>query len=76
MRKTLLILLTLITFSANAQIVNRFRDSTWFAKGVQFDSTLVFKGLKIAGIQDTFVIVQRANGAIYKVGKSSFFSRY
>lgn len=30
-------------FVANAQIVNKFRDSTWFKSGVQFDGNVVFK---------------------------------
>lgn len=40
MKKYTLIFLTLISLSANSQIVNRFRDSTWFAKGVRFDSEI------------------------------------
>ena len=40
MKKYTLILLTLISFTANSQIVNKFRDSTWFAKGVRFDSEI------------------------------------
>jgi hypothetical protein len=74
MKKILLILLTIITISANAQIVNRFRDSTWFAKGVQFDSTLVAKGLKISGVADTFVILQNSAGKFVRVGKNTFLS--
>lgn len=40
MKKYTLILLSLISFTANSQIVNKFRDSTWFAKGVRFDSEI------------------------------------
>ena len=40
MKKYTLILLTLISFTANSQIVNKFRDSTWFAKGVRFVSEI------------------------------------
>ena len=40
MKKYTLILLILISFTANSQIVNKFRDSTWFAKGVRFDSEI------------------------------------
>ena len=35
-----ILLLILFAVSANAQIVNRFRDSTWFKGGVRFDSSL------------------------------------
>jgi hypothetical protein len=74
MKKILFILLTIASISANAQIVNRFRDSTWFAKGVQFDSTLVARGLKISGAADTFVILQNSAGKFVRVGKNSFLS--
>lgn len=40
MKKYTLILLSLISFTANSQIVNKFRDSTWFSKGVRFDSEI------------------------------------
>lgn len=74
MRKTLLILFALISLSVNAQIVNKFRDSTWFAKGVQFDSTLNFKGLKTGGVADTFVVVAKSTGTVSKIPKSTFLS--
>lgn len=74
MRKTLLILFALISLSVNAQIVNRFGDSTWFAKGVQFDSTLNFKGLKTGGVADTFVVVAKSTGTVSKIPKSTFLS--
>ncbi len=37
MKKAIVYILVFISLSANAQVVNRFRDSTWFAKGVRFD---------------------------------------
>lgn len=37
----LLVVASMLSYSQNP-IVNKFRDSTWFAKGVRFDSTLVF----------------------------------
>ena len=40
MRKLLLIITLFFAINANAQIVNRFRDSTWFAKSVRFDSAI------------------------------------
>lgn len=49
MKTRLLILLMLFGLSANAQIVNKFRDSSWFAKGVRFDSTLVISKGASAG---------------------------
>ena len=39
-RKTITIILLFFAINANAQIVNRFRDSTWFAKSVRFDSAI------------------------------------
>ena len=47
MRKILFILL-LVPFALKSQTVNTFRDSTWFKRGVRFDSTLVFS--KGAGV--------------------------
>lgn len=59
MKKTILIsILMLIIFSTNAQIVNRFRDSTWFKKGVQFDKE--FTMTKDA--EQGKVLVSEANG--------------
>ena len=72
MKKIYFILFIILSIKANAQIVNRFRDSTWFAKGVQFDSTINFKGLKVGTENDTFIMVCRADGNIYKVDKSNF----
>ena len=40
MKKYTLILLVFISLSAKSQVVNRFRDSTWFAKSVRFDSAI------------------------------------
>jgi len=40
MKKYTLILLVYISLSAKSQVVNRFRDSTWFAKSVRFDSAI------------------------------------
>ncbi len=74
MKKILFSLVLLFSLSASAQRVNRWYDSTWFAKGVQFDSTLVAKGLKISGIADTFVILQNSAGKFVRVGKNSFLS--
>ncbi len=48
MKKIITYLLVLISLAANGQIVNKFRDSSWFKSGVRFDSTLVFS--KGAGI--------------------------
>lgn len=42
MRKLVTILFVLVSLSAQSQIVNKFRDSSWFKGGVRFDSTLVF----------------------------------
>jgi len=42
MKKIITYLLVLTSLSASGQIVNKFRDSTWFKAGVRFDSTLVF----------------------------------
>lgn len=59
MKKTISIsILMLIIFSTNAQIVNRFRDSTWFKKGVQFDKE--FTMTKDA--EQGKVLVSEANG--------------
>lgn len=41
--KKILLILSMFQFVANAQIVNKFRDSTWFKSGVQFDGNVVFK---------------------------------
>ena len=71
-KRIIILLLVLLSIKANAQMVNRFRDSTWFAKGVQFDSTINFKGLKVGTENDTFIMVCRADGNIYKVDKSNF----
>ena len=42
MKKIIIGILVLFSLSANGQIVNKFRDSSWFKSGVRFDSTLVF----------------------------------
>ena len=42
MKKIITYLLVLTSLAANGQIVNKFRDSSWFKSGVRFDSTLVF----------------------------------
>jgi hypothetical protein len=58
MRKLATILLLLITLSAQSQIVNKFRDSTWFAKGVRFDSAIYL----IKGASNGKVLTSDANG--------------
>jgi len=57
MRKILFILL-LAPFALKSQTVNTFRDSTWFKRGVRFDSTLVFS--KGAGVGKVWT--SNANG--------------
>lgn len=57
MRKILFILL-LVPFALKSQTVNTFRDSTWFKRGVRFDSTLVFS--KGAGVGKVWT--SNANG--------------
>lgn len=56
--RNLAIVFLLFSLSANAQIVNKFRDSSWFKAGVRFDSTLVFS--KGAGLNK--VLTSDANG--------------
>ena len=58
MRKLTTILLLLISFSASSQIVNKFRDSTWFAKGVRFDSAIYL----IKGASNGKVLTSDADG--------------
>jgi hypothetical protein len=47
--KKILLILSMFQFVANAQIVNKFRDSTWFKSGVQFDGNVVFKSGAASG---------------------------
>lgn len=58
MRKIAVIIFVLVSISANAQIVNKFRDSTWFKSGVRFDSTLFFT----KGAGSGKVLTSDANG--------------
>jgi hypothetical protein len=55
---------------SKAQIVNKFRDSSQFTKGVRFDSTLHFAGLKVAGTADSVVLISDLNGTVKKINKS------
>lgn len=76
MRKLLLILLLnalAITLSM-AQIVNKFRDSSQFTKGVRFDSTLHFAGLKTGVVSDSIVLVTDVNGIVKKANKSTLIT--
>ena len=57
MRKILFIFL-FVPFALKSQTVNTFRDSTWFKRGVRFDSTLVFS--KGAGVGKVWT--SNANG--------------
>jgi len=77
MRKLILILSLLITaqvYSAGPRLVNRWYDTTWFGANVQFDTLVAMKGLKIAGVKDTFVIVQDLSGKLSKIGKKTFLN--
>jgi len=56
--RNLAIIFLLFSLSANAQIVNRFRDSTWFAKGVRFDSAIYL----IKGAGNGKVLTSDGNG--------------
>jgi len=58
MKKLIAILLLFISFSASSQIVNKFRDSTWFAKGVRFDSAIYL----IKGASNGKVLTSDASG--------------
>ena len=71
---TILLLLMLCSL-ADAQVVNRFRDSSWFAKGVRFDSTVQIKNVRSsATTADTSVLVVNSNGTVKKINKSEFAS--
>jgi len=72
MKKILLAIGFFIALSTEAQVVNKFRDSSVFFKGVRFDSTLVFKGLKSGSTADTNVVVISSTGKASKVSKSEF----
>lgn len=73
MRKLLLILLlnAFAIMLSMAQIVNKFRDSSQFTKGVRFDSTLHFAGLKTGVAADSIILVADVNGTVKKINKSS-----
>lgn len=58
MKRLIFILFTFICISANSQTVNRFRDSTWFAKGVRFDSAIYL----IKGASNGKVLTSDADG--------------
>jgi len=72
MKKILLAIGFFVALSTEAQVVNKFRDSSVFFKGVRFDSTLVFKGLKSGSSADTNVVVISSTGNASKVSKSAF----
>lgn len=72
MKKILLAIGFFVTLNTEAQVVNKFRDSSVFFKGVRFDSTLVFKGLKAGSTADTNVVVISSTGKASKVSKSAF----
>lgn len=72
MKKILLAIGFFIALTTEAQVVNKFRDSSVFFKGVRFDSTLVFKGLKSGSSADTNVVVVSSTGKVSKVSKSVF----
>ena len=72
MKKILLAIGFFIALTTEAQVVNKFRDSSVFFKGVRFDSTLVFKGLKTGSTADTNVVVVSSTGKASKVSKSAF----
>mgnify|MGYP000334855647 CR=1 FL=1 len=72
MKKILLAIGFFIALTTEAQVVNKFRDSSVFFKGVRFDSTLVFKGLKSGSTADTNVVVISSTGNASKVSKSAF----
>lgn len=72
MKKILLAIGFFIALTTEAQVVNKFRDSSVFFKGVRFDSTLVFKGLKSGSTADTNVVVISSTGKASKVSKSAF----
>jgi hypothetical protein len=76
MRKLAVILLVFISLSAMSapRLVNRWWDSTWFGNIVQFDTTIVMKGLKVSGVTDTFVVLVSPSGKLTKVGKSTFLA--
>ena len=58
MKRLIFIFFTFICISANSQTVNRFRDSSWFAKGVRFDSAIYL----IKGASNGKVLTSDANG--------------
>lgn len=72
MKKILLAIGFFVALNTEAQVVNKFRDSSVFFKGVRFDSTLVFKGLKAGSTADTNVVVISSTGKASKVSKSAF----
>lgn len=72
MKKILLAIGFFVALTTEAQVVNKFRDSSVFFKGVRFDSTLVFKGLKTGSTADTNVVVISSTGKASKVSKSAF----
>ena len=72
MKKILLAIGFFVALNTEAQVVNKFRDSSVFFKGVRFDSTLVFKGLKAGSTADTNVVVISSTGKASKISKSAF----
>lgn len=78
MKKVLLVftMMMIVAFTTEAQVVNKFRDSTWFAKGVRFDSTLQFKRLRAAVEKDSILIISDANGTLSKINKSTLYNEF
>ena len=76
MKKILLVIGFFIALTTEAQVVNKFRDSSVFFKGVRFDSTLQFKRLKTAAEKDSILVISDANGTLAKINKSTFYNEF